>query len=419
MRVLVTPFSARSHLYNVVPIAWALQNAGHEVRVSCHPDEADFAPHTGLTAVSFGKDLNIADFMQRPDVLDGINWDIAEDDPDKLTWDYVHSVFAWYTSVLFRTVTDDETMDDAVAFAREWQPDLVLWDPLNFSGPVAARASGAAHARMLFGLDFVVRMRRVFLDLQRQRAKHERSDPLGDWLAETLARFGCAFDEEVVTGHWSIDPLPPGMRFPIDLTYVSVRYPAFNGASCLPRWLHEPPKKRRICLTLGLSGRELFGEDGLSISDLLAAMAELDVEVVATLDPRQLDGVGELPDNVRVADFIPLNALLPTCSAVIHHGGATTCGTAIEADVPQLVVYTKVWDKAAIAEYVADNGAGFAVNSEHFTVTDLRAKLSRLLNDPSFSDGTRRVRQAQLALPTPHDIVPVMERLTARHRSRP
>jgi hypothetical protein len=41
---------------------------------------------------------------------------------------------------------------------------------------------------------------------------------------------------------------------------------------------------------------------------------------------------------VRVVDFVPLNALLPTCSAVVHHGGSGTFAAVLEHGVPQLII---------------------------------------------------------------------------------
>lgn len=38
---------------------------------------------------------------------------------------------------------------DLVDFAKAWQPDLVLWDPVFPAGAVAAKVSGAAHGRFL------------------------------------------------------------------------------------------------------------------------------------------------------------------------------------------------------------------------------------------------------------------------------
>src|SRR5687767_9215906 len=55
MRVLITTMPAAAHLYPYVPLAWALQSAGHEVRVASHPDMADTIVKAGLTAVAVGE----------------------------------------------------------------------------------------------------------------------------------------------------------------------------------------------------------------------------------------------------------------------------------------------------------------------------------------------------------------------------
>ncbi|MFF2750047.1 hypothetical protein ACFVVA_31480 [Kitasatospora sp. NPDC058048] len=56
---------------------------------------------------------------------------------------------------MHRNTVPDRMIDDLVAFARDWRPDLAVWDTMTFAGPVAARACGAAHARLMFGLDLV------------------------------------------------------------------------------------------------------------------------------------------------------------------------------------------------------------------------------------------------------------------------
>ncbi|MFE9117175.1 glycosyltransferase [Streptomyces sp. NPDC007172] len=71
-------------------------------------------------------------------------------------------------------------------------------------------------------------------------------------------------------------------------------------------------------------------------------MADLDVEVVATLNAEQLDALGPTPPNVRAVDFVPLNQLLPSCAAIIHHGGAGTFLTALAHGVPQVVVPSRM-----------------------------------------------------------------------------
>ena len=36
MRVMLTPWPNPAHLYPIVPLAWALQSAGHEVCIASH-----------------------------------------------------------------------------------------------------------------------------------------------------------------------------------------------------------------------------------------------------------------------------------------------------------------------------------------------------------------------------------------------
>ncbi|MFF4159682.1 activator-dependent family glycosyltransferase [Streptomyces sp. NPDC001678] len=429
MRVLFTTFAAKSHMHAQVPLAWALQAAGHEVRVASQPDLAEDITRTGLTAVEVGEPLLLEEQMQK--VSEGLGddaeimesqaeagMDMTETRPEMLTWDHVLGVFTSMTAMAFQNSCPERMIDDTVAFARAWRPDLVVWDTMSFAGPVAARVTGAAHARLLFGLDLMGRMRETFLELLAKRPPELRDDPLREWLTWTLARYGCDFAEEVAVGQWTVDPVPGPMRFPVDLTYVPVRYVPYNGQAVVPRWLHEPPGRRRVCLTLGVAHREVLSADRASIGELLEAVADLDVEVVATLNAKQLAGLGRLPGNVRAVDFVPLNALLPSCSAVIHHGGSGTFQTALIHGVPQLIVPDMVWDTIHKAKQLERFGAGLYVHDvDHYTAQDLRAQLVRLLDEPSFARNCARLRTEMVGTPSPAGIVPVLEQLTAEHRA--
>ncbi|GHH30934.1 hypothetical protein Srubr_25170 [Streptomyces rubradiris] len=59
MRFLFTTFAWSSHYYPMVPLGWALQAAGHEVRVATTPSLVDAVVTTGLPAVAVGKDIDI------------------------------------------------------------------------------------------------------------------------------------------------------------------------------------------------------------------------------------------------------------------------------------------------------------------------------------------------------------------------
>ncbi|MFG2760512.1 activator-dependent family glycosyltransferase [Streptomyces wuyuanensis] len=434
MRVLFTTLAASTHLHAQVPLAWALRAAGHEVRVASQPDLADDIVRAGLTAVPVGQALDAgrwadvsplteAELSVEGNIWDaqgGIAWelfDLCELRPEKLTYGYMHCVLTAWTTHSFRQTSSPRTVDDLVAFARQWRPDLVIWDPTTFAGAVAARATGAAHARLMFGFDVIGRMRRSYLAALRERPPEHHEDPFEEWLTPLLGRYGREFSEEAVMGQWTIDPVPSSLRLDVDHPYLPVRYVPYNGHATVPAWLRAPARRRRVCLTLGRSFRELLGGDRASVAQLLDAVAELDVEVVATLNAAQLAELPGLPGNVRAVDFVPLDALLPSCSAIIHHSGSGTTQTALAHGVPQVVVPAPMLDNLLKARRVEDAGAGLHVPAGRTpTAEGLRDMLVRVLEEPSFTTRAQDLRREMLGTPSPREIVPALERLTRAHR---
>ncbi|MFJ8330622.1 activator-dependent family glycosyltransferase [Streptomyces sp. NPDC094437] len=432
MRVLFQPFAAATHVAAQVPLAWALRAAGHEVRVATQPDVVEDITRAGLTAVPVGEPLRVAAKMN-PDDADVVEelrddaWlrvlDPGEIRPERLTPEHLHGVFAAWTPLVHRNTVPDRMIDDLVAFARDWRPDLVVWDTMTYAGPVAARASGAAHARLMFGLDLIGLLRERYRAALDRLPPELRDDPLEEWLGHVLERHGlegpgCGFDEELVVGQWTLDPVPTSLALPVSLPRVPVRYVPYNGPASVPGWLDENAgRRRRICLTLGVSFREVVGEDQASVGELLEAVADLDVEVVATLNAEQLDALGPLPPNVRAVDFVPLNELLPSCAAIIHHGGAGTFLTSLAHGVPQVVVPARMWCNTPRAEQARAAGVALTCPPERLTAGRLRAMVTRVLENPSFARAAARVRTEMLGTPTPAGIVPVLERLVAAHRS--
>ncbi|MFF3315380.1 activator-dependent family glycosyltransferase [Streptomyces sp. NPDC003035] len=431
MRVLFVTLAARPHFYVQVPLAWALRAAGHEVRVASQPDLLDAITAAGLPATPVGpplaQDESVEELRRRqekaaerltepPDAQELMR--MAEDRPERLTPDFLDGLFTVMTSAIFQNFAAEETVDDLVALTRRWRPDLVVWDTLMMGGSIAAQACGAAHARLLYGLDLVGTMRERHLVSLAARPEELREDPLAEWLEWTAARYGGGFSEDLVTGQWTVDPTPASLRPPTELPWVPVRHVPYNGRAVLPEWLREPPARRRVCLTLGLSFREVMGGDQASVPALLEALGELDAEVVATLDGGQLAKVGRVPDNVRAVDFVPLDALLPSCSAIVHQGGFGTSQNALVHGVPQVVVPNDLWDIHPRAELIERSGAGVRPSEAGpLTPEELRELVTRVLDEPSFARNAARLREEVRAMPTPAELVPVLEELTARHRS--
>ncbi|WP_223830659.1 glycosyltransferase, partial [Nocardiopsis quinghaiensis] len=136
---------------------------------------------------------------------------------------------------------------------------------------------------------------------------------------------------------------------------------------------------------------------------------------VATLPPAERERLEPLPPNVRAVEFAPLHALAATCSAVINHGGWGTFLCSLSFGVPQVVVPT--WfDNVLPARRLEAAGAGLHVPPEQADGHSVLRAVTRLLEDPSHTAGTRRIRTEMESSPSPNRIASRIREITERHR---
>jgi glycosyltransferase (activator-dependent family) len=425
MKVVLTCFAAPTHFYSMVPLAWALLAAGHEVRIVSQAAMAPTITGAGLTAVAAGPaewygDQHAPDLLNAafPGCLDYVR-DFDYTGTNAWTHTGLLALEHMASSAMFATMNDDQMVDDMVTFARDWRPDLVISETYTFAGSIAARVVGAAYARFTWSPDGALRARQALLRMSAELPACHREDPTAEWLSYTLGRHGSSFDEKVITGQFTIDVTPPGMRLDTGLHYESLRYVPYNGPAVVPDWLRTPPGRPRVCLTLGVTDRS-HGQinhldavlGALSPVELFDAVAGLDCEVIATVDPERL--AIPVPANVRAVGFVPLSDLMATCSAVIHHGGSGTRSTAEVHGVPQIMV-AEGWTVLR-GHGIEAAGAGLCIPVEKLTVEGLRMGLRALLEDPSYAEGALRLRDEIHALPTPAALVPRLEALVDAYR---
>lgn len=387
MRVLFTSATFRSHLYPLVPQAWALRAAGHDVRVAVQPALLGDVTAAGLPAVEAG---NGPDFMEelRKSLSGGL------EGPGGTT-PSIEQIVVPHIRIAEAVVAD------LLPLARHWSPDLVVADPAAFAAPAVARAAGAPLVLHTWG----PMPDDLWADLVSEREVRE------NWPKDLVAYFD-KWDVPLGPDYAAlvVDPCPDELLAIRMANRQAARYVPYNGAAITPAWLDEPKRRPRVCVTWGTTS-EFMGSDVLK-PPLLAieALADLDVEVVAALGKAGRELLGEAPDYVRVLDWMPLSMLMSSCDALISQGGPGTVLAAVAHGVPQLVV-PQISAQPLGADLLAASGAGMSLKPDDLTADSIVEVVSELLNGTSVRTAARSLAERNAARPDPTQIVPTLKAL--------
>ena len=191
--------------------------------------------------------------------------------------------------------------------------------------------------------------------------------------------------------------------------------PSYNGPGTAPDWVLHPSDRPRVCVVWGTSTTRMSGPRSFLLPTIIEAVAGLDVEVVVTATAEDLAAAGPLPAGVRGVERCPLHLLLPSCDAVVHHGGAGCLMTALHTGTPQLALSFAI-EQQLNGERVATTGAGAHLGGHLATVDSIRAAVSGFIDKPSYRTAAQRLRDSLATRPSPAQLVDVLADLAAKGR---
>lgn len=398
MRILFTPLAGIAHYFHLVPLAWACRAAGHEVRIAARPP-VDAVVRSGMPVLRAGGRYDFTAGLA--EAHQGIQREIGRAPrPGDLAALPPETVRRLRHARLAPHVRAAEDMaEDLVPFARAWRPDVIVTVPIVLAAPLAAAASGARLVRHLWGPD-----------ISRHAGFPGLGAPPAEWPPD-LVRLYERYGVEPQADHAlrNIDPCPASLQIQVP-DRIPVRYTPYNDNAELPGWLVEPPRRPRVCVTWSTVNTQLVGSDGYLVPEVLKALESLDVEIVATIPERDHALVGELPAGARLVSGLPHDLLLPSCDAVVHHGGAGTLLTAARHGVPQLVI-APVADQIFNAQRLAATGAGIGMIADETAADAIKAAATTVLTEPAVRAAATRLQAEILAQPAPTDLVRTLEDL--------
>ncbi|MBA8923848.1 UDP:flavonoid glycosyltransferase YjiC (YdhE family) [Kutzneria viridogrisea] len=406
--MLFTTSAWPTHYFSLVPIGWALQAAGHDVRITCAESQTDTIARAGLTPVPImdGLEMTFASRLARYQRA------LAAGGPYQpgsilhpLTCEPLRRL-ANFDLAGYRAAHREANLDrmrvscdNVVAHARAWRPDLILHDPQNVEGVLAAALTGVPAVCNLWG--FV--------------GTHETEPGLGIVTgdhSDSFPRYGLPeMTADMITR--VIDPCPAGAPPMTTAERFPVRYVPYNGVGHAPDWVRAKPAdgRPRVLVSWSTALSRVYGQHSYLLPTILDALSKVDAEVVLAATPADLERLGdELPSGVRVLVGCPLRLILPSCAAVVHHGGAGTTMTAVLAGVPQLALTFEA-EQAMQGRRAVAGGGGFQQDGTEATAELIRDQVTALLTAPRYAEAAERLRAEALDRPTPAQLVDDLEKL--------
>jgi glycosyltransferase len=403
MRVLFAVAGGPSHLYPLVPLAWAFRTAGHEVRLVGKAGSAETMLCTGLSIVTLGgppmlspqarKELVDTAYDQPPWPAD---WPAH---PGSLASDQVRLLegLGRYT-----VAVADGMADQLVAYARQWRPDLIVHDTLALSAVIAGALLDVPCFRYTHGTQDVFRVEYSI-----------SGDPLPEYVG-MFGRFG--IDPPAGPPHY-VDTVPPSMFVGAERPCVDMRYVPYNGPGTEPDGLRGPRQRPRVCVTWGMVVPAVLGSAAADpYRDVIAAIADAGAEVLVLAGAAQLSSLDTPPPGVRYIAGAPLYLVLPQCDAIVHHGGEGSAMAAACLAVPHLVITREPLDDQSGGR-LARTGAAIHLRYQHLAQdpaagqSGIRDAIDKLLSDNSYADAAARLRDDIERQPAPASVAATLAAL--------
>ncbi|MDQ7806511.1 glycosyltransferase [Amycolatopsis sp. A133] len=360
MRILFTCRPAYGHLFPLLPLANAAKAAGHEVVFGTGEAFVPKVRQLGFEAHRVG--ITIGDAEAEAKRRHG------ED-----------AGFVDLALTMFAELLPRATMADLRPLLPGLRPDLVVYEQSDVGAGALAQQAGIPAVSFVIGRSMPPEVLEI--------------------AAERLAPLWGTRPADAMLGDACVDVWPDSVRDPGTAAVPKVfrmRPTQYNADVPLP----PLPGDGFVYLTLGTVA---FGATQV-LRGAIAALSRLPVDVLVAVGPGDPAALGELPERVRVAGFVPQAEVLAHAGLVVHHGGTGTVLAALAAGLPQLVLPQGA-DQFANAETLSALGAAKALVGEAIRIDAIEAAVRELLDDPAARDVARGIAAEIAGMPAPEAVL--------------
>lgn len=373
MRVLFTIHAGVGHLHPMVPLARALEAAGHVVAFACAESFCPQVERCGFRCFPAGLNSTPGG-RRRPSTPS-----------------------PW---IFWSTIAAPAMVPDLLAIAHHWSPDVFVRDPAEYGACLVAEMLAIPHA--------TVAVSALASDYS---SRHE----IASQLRELRAQLGLVPDHNIDMPfrylHMAFMPERyHGHDRPLAPTAHFLRPSLFDqsGDELLPEWIEHLADQKTIYVTLGTTHNRKIDIITTVIDSLKDDPFNLVVTIGRNQDPNEFKV--HLP-NIHIERYVPQTLLLPYCDLVVTHGGFNTVVGALSFGLP-LVVVPLGADQPIHARRCVDLQVGQIIEPEAFSASAIREKVLEVLDLPIYRQNSLRLQEEMRMMPGPDHGVKLLEQLS-------
>jgi UDP:flavonoid glycosyltransferase YjiC (YdhE family) len=366
----------------MIPLALALQRAGHTVHWATSPSLCRRLAAAGFATTAMGLETETRHAALRSRY------------PDEATLAPEARRLLMFPK-LFGEIEAPVALPQLLEAAAAVPPDVIVHSATEFASAIVADRLGVPHVTHGFG----ALVRRDILE-----AASREVEPLWESVGSPAPAFGGSYQ------HLYLDIYPTELQ-PAPQTHVPRVQPLrpiavdAGEGEVLPSYLDDSSRPI-VYVTFGT----VFNP-AVVFAPVLEAARTLDATFIVTVGP---DGdpaaLGTLPGNVAVERYVSQSLLLDRCAVVVSHAGSGTFLAALARGIPQLCI-PQAADQFVNAAACEKFGAGLALAPGTTTTAAIAAAIGRLLHDPAFRARADAGAAAIAAMPSPDEVVATIEAL--------
>ncbi|ABX04529.1 MAG TPA: glycosyltransferase [Herpetosiphon sp.] len=395
MRVLFTTNPGVGHLNPMLPLAHALQQAGHSLAFA--------------SAAAFGPTIEAHGFRCFAAGLDWLQSQLEHYFPETSTMS-LEELSAWFISDLFADLAAQYMVPDLLAICHEWQPDLIVRNDFEFGGYIAAECLGIPHATLSISfflpiatLEPLIGDQLAFLRSSHGLAPYPALDRLYHYAYLASGPLRC--QEQIIPTMHAIQPQ----------TMIK------QSANQLPTWVTQLGDRPTVYASMGT----VFNRTADIFPTILAALRDEPINLILTIgrnqDPAQF---GPQPAHIHIEQFIPQDLLFPYCDLFITHTSFHTMMSAFKCGLPLLMLPISA-DEPVCALRGLELGIGriikrpkqfdqfFDDSIPELSPTAVRTAVHELLHNPSYRQNAQQLQAEIRALPELESAVALLTKLAA------